>query len=68
MLWFILWGILFAVIFYYYGIKPMSYWKKRGVKQGKPAWLFGDNINLVLRRESFAETVERLYKLHPNER
>lgn len=68
MLLLILGGILFALLFYNYAIKPMSYWKKRGVKQGKSVWLFGDFIRIILRKETLPDTVVRLYQEHPNER
>lgn len=64
----ILLAVLFCTVFYYYCIMPMKHWKKRGIKQSSPAWLFGDTIKAILRKETFPQLIIRLYKQHPNER
>lgn len=61
MLALILWGIIFVILFWYVAIRPLNYWAKKGVKQGTPIWLVGDNLGTLLRYESFAELVERVY-------
>lgn len=66
-MWLIILGVI-CVLFYYYCIKPMNHWKKLGVKEGSPVWLFGDTINMVLKKEGFTELLLRLYNEHPNER
>lgn len=68
MLWLILWSLLCGILFYYYCIRPMNYWKKRGIKQSNPGWIFGDQTNMILKKESLIDIVIRLYKQHPNER
>lgn len=68
MLFFLLLGALLCVGFHYFFIRPMSYWKKRGVKQGSPSWVVGDNLNIILGRENFFEAVKRFYNEHPEER
>ncbi|XP_072397906.1 cytochrome P450 9e2-like [Diabrotica undecimpunctata] len=57
-----------AVIMYYLGVKPMQYWKNRGIKQGKPAWFFGDNLGTTLKTESFADMVVKVYNAVPGVR
>ncbi|KAI2474261.1 hypothetical protein C4B38_000331 [Diabrotica virgifera virgifera] len=67
MLQLILLGLV-VVLFYWYAIKPMSYWRERGVLQQKPMWLFGDSWRIFLRLESFASMFQRAYDLDPNSR
>ncbi|KAJ8916087.1 hypothetical protein NQ315_004453, partial [Exocentrus adspersus] len=51
-----------GILFYHYCIvKPYRYWIERGVKQGKPKWLFGDNWLNLLRIQSTAEMVITIY-------
>ncbi|XP_074042639.1 cytochrome P450 9e2-like [Leptinotarsa decemlineata] len=51
-----------AAILYYFCIKPMNYWRERGVKQNDhPVWLFGENWRTTIRKESFFELVVRCY-------
>ncbi|CAG9828105.1 unnamed protein product [Diabrotica balteata] len=52
-----------VVLFYYFAIKPMSYWKDRGVVQSKPVWFFGDQWKQILRLENIYEFFERGYQL-----
>lgn len=68
MIWLVLGSIILCLVFYYYCIKPLDYWIKRGVKQGTPAWLLGDNINIMLRRESFAQAIVRYCNQNPGGR
>ncbi|CAG9828100.1 unnamed protein product [Diabrotica balteata] len=56
------------VLFYYYAIRPMNYWKKRGVIQGRPIWLFGDNWKALFRLETFGQPYHTAYNLDPDAR
>ncbi|CAG9828101.1 unnamed protein product [Diabrotica balteata] len=60
--------VLVIVLFYWYAIKPMNYWRDRGVLQLKPMWLFGDSWRLFLRLDSFASMFQRAYDLDPDSR
>lgn len=68
MLWLVIWCVVVIAAFYYYGVKPMSYWKKRGIKQTNPAWVFGDNLDMNLKKEGFTECLTRIYNQYPDER
>ncbi|XP_072397509.1 cytochrome P450 9e2-like [Diabrotica undecimpunctata] len=57
----ILAAIFVVFLFYYYAIKPLNYWKERGVKQYKPKWLFGDTWTTVFQKESIGEMLINLY-------
>uniref|UniRef100_A0A6P7G998 Cytochrome P450 9e2-like n=1 Tax=Diabrotica virgifera virgifera TaxID=50390 RepID=A0A6P7G998_DIAVI len=57
-----------AVLFYYFAIKPMSYWKERGIKQTKPVWLLGDNWGTVLKTHSLVDFVQYVYDQCPDVR
>lgn len=57
-----------AFLFYHFIVKPYDYWRDRGVKQGNPAWIFGDNWGIVTRRQSFFEMVEDVYRRFPGSR
>ncbi|XP_074042642.1 cytochrome P450 9e2-like isoform X2 [Leptinotarsa decemlineata] len=51
-----------AAIIYYFCIKPISYWRERGVKQNdRPTWLLGDDWKFIIRKESFFEFTVRCY-------
>ncbi|XP_074028787.1 cytochrome P450 9e2-like [Leptinotarsa decemlineata] len=51
-----------AAIIYYFCIKPLSYWRERGVKQNdRPTWLLGDDWKFIIRKESFFEFTVRCY-------
>lgn len=64
----ILLGLVVVFVFYYYGIRPMSYWKKRGAKQSTPVWWFGDNLRNVFRKETVVDLFKRIYNMEPNSR
>ncbi|RZC33601.1 p450 domain containing protein, partial [Asbolus verrucosus] len=49
-------------------IRPHKYWIERGVKQGIPVFVLGDNWGMVLRKQSFAEMVQMVYNVWPNAR
>jgi cytochrome P450 family 9 len=53
---------------YWLLIRPYKYWTKKGVVQGKPLPIFGDNWGPALRLQSNTEMVEMLYNIAPNER
>ncbi|XP_030764630.1 cytochrome P450 9e2-like [Sitophilus oryzae] len=59
--------ILFLI--WYYGKRPLSYWKReKGVKQGDPCIFLGDTSQTTLQRMSLYEFVQHAYKMFPNER
>lgn len=60
--------LLVTALFYRSCVKPHSYWKNRGVLQGKSVWMFGENWKLLLGQESFAESVQRIYNKFANVR
>ncbi|KAJ8916081.1 hypothetical protein NQ315_004447, partial [Exocentrus adspersus] len=68
MLTFVLVAAVAAFFFYYYCIKPFHYWLDRGVKQGNPKWLFGDNWKNITRQQSGGELVLELYNQFPGAR
>ncbi|KAJ8973166.1 hypothetical protein NQ317_007507 [Molorchus minor] len=68
MLTLILISALVAFIFYYVIIKPFHYWTERGVPQGKPVWIFGDNWVTVIRTHSFSEMAKMAYDRFPGTR
>ncbi|CAG9858554.1 unnamed protein product [Phyllotreta striolata] len=61
MLQLILIAIFLIALFYYFGVKPMYHWKELGVQQTPAVWVFGDNWKNILKLESFAEMVKRVY-------
>lgn len=60
--------IPFAIIFYNHLIKPHQYWNERGVKQRPTVFFFGHILNIVLRKESLIEFIQRTYHAYPNTR
>ncbi|RZC35461.1 p450 domain containing protein, partial [Asbolus verrucosus] len=67
-MWWVLVAIAFIAIGYCILIRPHKYWVKRGVRQGTPVFVLGDNWGTVLRKQSFAEMVEMVYNMWPNAR
>ncbi|KAK5641866.1 hypothetical protein RI129_010413 [Pyrocoelia pectoralis] len=67
MLWLIS-SVVILVLFYYKAIKPLSYWKDRGVPHKKALPLIGNSANLIQRSKSLFEYVKDLYNDFPNER
>nr|AAZ94269.1 cytochrome P450 [Leptinotarsa decemlineata] len=61
-------ALLAVTAFYYLFIRPLSYWKKRNIKQGNPVPILGDYWWFFFKMESFADLVRRLYNQFPNER
>lgn len=55
-------------LFYYYCIKPLSYWKDMGVKQTDPIWLFGDILKTTIRTQRFFEWMVERYEKFPDDR
>ncbi|XP_065167282.1 cytochrome P450 9e2-like [Atheta coriaria] len=60
--------VLSALYFYYFLYKPQLYWSKKNVKQGPPVPIFGDNLRLLFKRESFRDMVIRVYSRFQNAR
>ncbi|KAK5641867.1 hypothetical protein RI129_010414 [Pyrocoelia pectoralis] len=68
MLWLIPFFVVLAVLFYYKAVKPLSYWKDRGVPHKKALPLIGNSATLIHKGKSFSEYVEDLYNEFPNDR
>nr|CAH7749086.1 unnamed protein product [Callosobruchus chinensis] len=47
--------------FYYYCIRPMSYWKNLGIQQTQPIWLFGDSWRNILGYQNVLDLIDYLY-------
>ncbi|KAK9885344.1 hypothetical protein WA026_010841 [Henosepilachna vigintioctopunctata] len=56
------------ILLYLFGRKSHEYWAKRNVQTGKITPIFGDNIHLILGRESPSEMVQRIYNKVPDVR
>ncbi|KAK5641870.1 hypothetical protein RI129_010417 [Pyrocoelia pectoralis] len=67
MLWLIPFVVL-LVLFYYKAIKPLSYWKDRGVPHKRALPLIGNSTIILDKSKSLLEYVEDLYNDFPNER
>ncbi|CAH1154866.1 unnamed protein product [Phaedon cochleariae] len=64
-----MWLVIIALtIFYYFCVRPMKYWKKIGIHQGHPSWLFGDSLRNILGLEGFITTIDNGYKNAPGKR
>ncbi|KAG5888981.1 hypothetical protein JTB14_026052 [Gonioctena quinquepunctata] len=61
-------AVVLVALVYHYGIKPMQYWKDRGVPQGNPIWFFGDNLGLLMGKEHAGDMFRRLYNAFPERR
>ncbi|XP_050497945.1 cytochrome P450 9e2-like [Diabrotica virgifera virgifera] len=60
--------IICISLLYYYVTWLQNYWTRRKVPQGDTVWLFGDLFWFILRRESTAAWVKRVYDIFPNTR
>uniref|UniRef100_A0A6P7H0G8 Cytochrome P450 9e2-like n=1 Tax=Diabrotica virgifera virgifera TaxID=50390 RepID=A0A6P7H0G8_DIAVI len=67
MLTFWLLAVIIA-LFYYYAIRPMSYWRRKGVISEDGYWLFGSQLRVLFNLESSYEMLQRVYQLAPNAR
>ncbi|RZC42249.1 p450 domain containing protein, partial [Asbolus verrucosus] len=67
MLWMLI-VIALIAIGYLMLIRRYRYWIKRGVKQGNPALIFGDNWGTIKQKQSFADMVQMVYNISPNSR
>ncbi|XP_049818311.1 cytochrome P450 9e2-like isoform X3 [Aethina tumida] len=67
MLW-ILVLLICVALTYLYIIKPHSYWRSIGVKQGNPAFFFGENWGTITRTQSFSEMILHVYNMFPDSR
>lgn len=57
-----------AGAFYYFCIRPHTYWTKRGVKQSKPIWFFGNVKQVMLRQQTLFDWTSMLYNMFPQSR
>ncbi|RZC40627.1 p450 domain containing protein [Asbolus verrucosus] len=54
-------GCLLLVLYYLFS-KSNNYWESKGIPFEKPFLFFGSMYNLIMRKESFFETVRAIYK------
>ncbi|XP_044272375.1 cytochrome P450 9e2-like [Tribolium madens] len=65
------WALILAAVLlvtYWLLSRPYKYWTERGVKQGKPVFIFGDYWGPMLRKQTNAEVVDMLYKIDKDAR
>lgn len=58
------WTLVIAVVLlvtYWLLSRPYKYWTEKGVKQGKPVFIFGDYWGPMLRKQTNADVVDMLY-------
>ncbi|KAF5271172.1 hypothetical protein FQR65_LT17687 [Abscondita terminalis] len=67
MIWLIILTIL-AVVIYYKGVRPLSYWKTRGVPHRKPIPILGNLGEVLLRRKAFFDHAREVYNEFSKER
>lgn len=54
--------IAFALLFYYFLLKPQLFWWFQNVKQGPPIPIFGDTVKSTFKIESMVDFVTNIYK------
>ncbi|KAK4874017.1 hypothetical protein RN001_013377 [Aquatica leii] len=59
---------LLVLLIYLKLIKPLSYWKDRGVVHKKPWPLVGNSSDIFFQRKSFFQFVKDIYNEFPNDR
>lgn len=67
----LLWACIIALLVYLWFdkiLKPHKFWKNRGIIHNKPVPIFGDTLDNVRRKESFAALTTKLYNQFSNER
>ncbi|CAG9762960.1 unnamed protein product [Ceutorhynchus assimilis] len=67
MFWLIL-AALAALLIWYHFVRPMTHFKRMGVKQTAVWPLMGNQWELLLKKTSFAESVKSIYDMYPKER
>ncbi|KAK5641872.1 hypothetical protein RI129_010419 [Pyrocoelia pectoralis] len=67
MIWLIV-IVLLLIYAYYKSVKPLSYWKDRGVAHKKALPLIGNSSIFFLKHKSFMDYVKDFYNEFPNER
>lgn len=53
--------ILCSILFYLKGIKPLAYWKYKGVVYKKPVPFLGNMVSTFFRRKAMAYFVQDMY-------
>ncbi|KAJ8953897.1 hypothetical protein NQ318_019137 [Aromia moschata] len=59
---------LMPLLFYYFVVRTYTYWTDKGVKQGKPLWLFGDSWGIFFKLQNFSEMIQYVYSQCPGTR
>ncbi|XP_063916588.1 cytochrome P450 9e2-like [Zophobas morio] len=67
-MWWIVVAVAAFAVGYWLLIRPHRYWLEKGVKQGTPGFILGDNWGTVLQKQSLAEMVMMVYNACPNTR
>jgi len=55
-------------LLYKWSTSTYDYFEKQGIPFRKPVAFFGTNINTILRKESFLDSLNRWYNEFPNEK
>ncbi|XP_066257283.1 cytochrome P450 9e2-like [Euwallacea similis] len=67
MIWLVLVTVL-AFLLWYLCVKPMNHFAKMGVKQHQPWPIFGNQLKVICRQQSFLEFIEEGYNHFPGSR
>ncbi|KAF2901444.1 hypothetical protein ILUMI_04741 [Ignelater luminosus] len=67
-MWIILLLCIIAVLIYFKLIKPLNYWKEKGIPYQKSWPVLGNMIEFIMQKKSLFEVVQDLYITFPNER
>lgn len=67
-MWWIILGVGALILVYWAVIKPLRFWKVRGVPHETPWPLFGNMLGVFFSGKSFPDTVKDGYERFPNAR
>lgn len=68
MLWLVVFFITAAILFYIKLSKSYTYWKQKGIPYDVPIPPFGMMQDFVFGRKSFIDSLDDIYRAHPNAR
>uniref|UniRef100_A0A1E1W550 unspecific monooxygenase n=1 Tax=Pectinophora gossypiella TaxID=13191 RepID=A0A1E1W550_PECGO len=60
--------LVFVLVFYLYGTRTFSYWKKKGVKHDPPLPFVGNNLKHFIQRASMCMMATEAYNKYPEEK
>lgn len=61
-------GAALAIGFWYFFVRPLSYWSRLGVKQSKPWPFLGDSWMMTFSQYSINDFINKIYNMHPEAR